>query len=183
MSNSFHTPETIELFKIIPVPGIFYELANYTIKCGTYPDYKYYTDNPPIYVGQFVNKYLAGYRDGEYIKCYYIFHHNGVEIKVDCTDDRYICFREVSGRIFGSSGGANKITRGDESSSNRSEIGIVGPMISNMDEVTVIDEDYAVPETNEERETEPAKPEPASEVEEKYPIYKRFFCPLLCKYK
>lgn len=83
----------IEVFRLTPIPGKYYETALHTRSVGRYPDTKYYTTNIPIYVGKFIKHISTGY--GDSAQHYDIFNDNGKEIIVQYTYEGTTCFREV----------------------------------------------------------------------------------------
>lgn len=74
----------MEVYRINPEPGKYYETVEYTRKEGKWPDEKYYTIIKPLYVGKYLNKTEGGYGDNKII-C----HHFYNDIK-DCNNNVYL---------------------------------------------------------------------------------------------
>ena len=85
----------IEVFRLKPEVGKYYETAVYTRKTGSWSnaDERYYTTNPLLYVGKFVKTIQYGY--GDNVTSTGIFDNNGVEQCIDYTTDGTTCFIEV----------------------------------------------------------------------------------------
>jgi len=86
--------QEVEVFRISPEPGYYYETAEYTRSEGTYKEKneRFYTKNP-IYVGKFIRHEIYGYGDGAtHID---IFEDNGKEIQVKHSYNCKTSFRKV----------------------------------------------------------------------------------------
>lgn len=83
----------IEVYRMTPKVGKYYETAEYTRKTGIYPNEKYFTTNTPKYVGKFVKTEQYGLGDGA--KAYSVFNNNGNLETVAYTYEGTTCFREV----------------------------------------------------------------------------------------
>ena len=81
------------VFRISPQVNKAYETATYTRKTGIYPNLRYYTTNPVVYVGIMVKEVTYNHRDASW--GYVLFSKNGVEEKVEYTYEGTTCFREV----------------------------------------------------------------------------------------
>jgi hypothetical protein len=85
--------EEVEVFRISPIKEKYYETAEFTRKEGIWPKERYYTTNPPKYVGKFIKHLRFGDRDGAtHID---IFDDNGKEIEVYYSYEGRTSFREV----------------------------------------------------------------------------------------
>lgn len=82
-----------EVFRISTQVNKAYETATYTRKTGTYPNLRYYTTYPVVYVGIMVKEVTYNHRDASW--GYVLFSKNGVEEKVEYTYKGTTCFREV----------------------------------------------------------------------------------------
>jgi len=83
----------IEVFRMTPQVGKYYETANYIRREGRYPSERYFTTIPPTYVGKYIRHEQYGYGDGG--RHYAIFDNSGVEITVTYNYEGTTCFREV----------------------------------------------------------------------------------------
>lgn len=87
-----------EVFRITPEYGKFYEHAEYTRRVGRYPDEKYYTNTPPIYVGRLIERAKGGWGDGSWCTDYFV-NETGIKIVVNYSYEGRTCFREVLPRM------------------------------------------------------------------------------------
>ena len=88
----------IEVFRISPEPGYYYETTEFTRSQGSFQEKneRFYTTNPMRYVGKFVKHLCFGYGDGAtHID---IFDDNGKEIQVYYSYDCTTSFRKVEPR-------------------------------------------------------------------------------------
>jgi hypothetical protein len=83
----------IEVFRIAPQVGKYYETANYIRREGRYPRERYFTTTIPTYLGKYIRHEQYGYGDGG--RHYAIFDNSGVEITVTYNYEGTTCFREV----------------------------------------------------------------------------------------
>ena len=74
----------MEVYRIKPELGKYYETVEYTRKEGKWPDEKYYTIIRPLYVGKFLNETISGYSDNK-IVCYHF--ENDI---TKCRSDVYL---------------------------------------------------------------------------------------------
>ena len=88
--------EEIEVYRLTPENGKYYETTTYTRKVGRWPNEKYYTTNPLRYVGEFIKHYQRGYGDGA--QHWDMYMNNNEEERVDYEYEGTTCFREVSQR-------------------------------------------------------------------------------------
>lgn len=90
--------EKIQVFRIQPEKGKYYETAEYTEMVGSFADkfQYYYTSKPMKYVGEYIASYSIGCGQGA--DYWDIFDNNGVEVRVDYSDDGRTSFREVDKR-------------------------------------------------------------------------------------
>lgn len=88
----------IEVYRITPTIGKFYEHAEYTQRSGKWPNTKYFVNKPPKYVGEFVRFDQGGYGDGGW-RIDYFKDENGKEVAVNYTYEGTTSFREVSPRL------------------------------------------------------------------------------------
>ena len=84
----------IEVYRITPTIGKFYEHAEYTRREGRWPNIKYFVNKPPKYVGEFVRFVQGGYGDGGW-RIDYFKDENGKEVAVNYTYEGTTSFREV----------------------------------------------------------------------------------------
>lgn len=85
--------EEIEVYRVTPEKGKFYETTRCTRIEGEWFTAKYYTTNPFNYVGEFIEHYQLGWggssaHGGKFIK-------NGKIERIPYRHDRTTCFREV----------------------------------------------------------------------------------------
>jgi hypothetical protein len=83
-----------EVFRMTPQFGKFYEHAEYTCQVGRYPNEKYYTNIPPRYVGQLIERAQGGWGDGSW-RTDYFANENGVKVAVNYSYEGRTSFREV----------------------------------------------------------------------------------------
>ena len=88
------TKEETEVFRLIPVLNRFYEHAEYTRMEGDYPNWRYFVNTTPIYVGEFIRYEEGGHRDGSWRRDYFR-DLNGNENAVNYSYAGRTCFREV----------------------------------------------------------------------------------------
>jgi len=88
--------EEVEMYRIHLEPGKYYETAECTRKTGKGGDgvERYYTTNPPRYVGKFIKTERSGFGDG--MRVWSIFDNNGEEVEVDYSYEGNTCFRETT---------------------------------------------------------------------------------------
>ena len=82
-----------EVFRISPELGKCYETAEYTSRTGHYPNERYFTTNPVVYVGEFQRHVSSGYRDNASHAD--IFLLEGKEVIVHYTYEGTTCFRLI----------------------------------------------------------------------------------------
>jgi hypothetical protein len=92
-ANNTQTGE-IEVYRMTPTLGKFYEHAEYTRRQGRWPNEHYFVNKPPKYVGEFVRFVEGGYGDNGW-RIDYFKDENGNEIAVNYTYEGTTCFREV----------------------------------------------------------------------------------------
>ena len=83
-----------EVFRITPVVNRCYEHAEYTRKEGRYPNERYFTNIPPIYVGEYIRSEQGGFGDGGWKRDYFR-NLNGNMIVIDYSYEGRTSFREV----------------------------------------------------------------------------------------
>ena len=95
--QSYPAENEVEVYRISPEVGKYYETTTYTRKTGLWSmeNEKYYTKKPLIYVGEFIKTLRSGYGDGS--KVWSIFNNYGEEIRVDYTYEGTTCFVETTG--------------------------------------------------------------------------------------
>ena len=90
--------EEIEVFRLTPELGKYYETALLTRKEGRYPDEKYYTTGHLRYVGKFIVQMRCGFGDGvQVIDIFENEHHQ--KVNVYYTYEGTTAFREVEPRL------------------------------------------------------------------------------------
>ena len=87
----------VEVYRLTPEEGKYYETAEYTRKTGLWSlkNEKYYTKNPLKYVGLFIKTVRTGYGDGS--QSWSIFDNCGEEVRVHYTYEGTTSFVEISG--------------------------------------------------------------------------------------
>jgi hypothetical protein len=88
----------IEVFRLTPEIGKFYEHAERTRREGGWSNEKSFVNKPPRYVGEFVRFEEGGYGDGRW-RTDYFRDETGKEISVPYTYEGNTCFREVGPKI------------------------------------------------------------------------------------
>jgi hypothetical protein len=83
----------IEVYRITPEVGKYYEHAEYTRREGRYPNERYYAKQPK-YVGKFIRCEEGGYRDNHW-RTDYFRDAEGMEHVVPYTYEGTTAFREV----------------------------------------------------------------------------------------
>ena len=83
----------VEVFRLTPIVGKYYEKTTYTRKTGNFPNEKYYSTNELKYVGKFIKLEGFGERDGRFY--YAIFEMDREIINVSFDYEGTVCFREV----------------------------------------------------------------------------------------
>jgi len=88
-------PYEVEVFRITPIPGKYYATTTYTRTTGTWSqnNKQYYSMNPIIYVGKFIQGVTTGYGDGS--SHYDIFEKNGKTELVHYTYEGTTSFIEI----------------------------------------------------------------------------------------
>lgn len=87
----------IEVFRLTPEVGKYYEYVEYNIKEGDWPNSRYFTTEPPKYVGMFVRFVEFGYGDNK-SRIDYFIDQDGKEVKVNYSYEGTTSFREVPQR-------------------------------------------------------------------------------------
>ena len=86
--------QEIEVFRLVPIKGKMYFVAEATRKEGTYQTgIKYYTNNKVKYVGEYIRDYRTNCGDGGIF--WSIFRDGDVENRVDYSWQGNTCFIEV----------------------------------------------------------------------------------------
>jgi len=85
--------DEIEIFRLKPEEGKYYETAEYTRCVGRWPNEKYYTSNNLRYVGKFIKHESSGYGDAASHRG--VFLINGNKEIVNYTYEGTTSFREV----------------------------------------------------------------------------------------
>jgi hypothetical protein len=88
--------EEVEVYRLDPKAGKYYETAEYTRKTGTWGEHneRYYTKNPPRYVGLFLRTERSGYGDSG--RVWSIFDDNGKQVQVEYSYEGTTSFRETT---------------------------------------------------------------------------------------
>ncbi len=84
----------IEVFRLTPKEGNYYQTTTWTRRAGNWPNEKYYSTNDLQYVGKFIRHGSCGYRDNA--EHWDIFDNNGVEVTVKYTYEGTTSFIQVS---------------------------------------------------------------------------------------
>jgi hypothetical protein len=87
----------IEVFRLTPEEGKYYQTTTWTHSTGRWPNIKYYSTNQLRYVGKFVRHVSEGYRDNA--NHWDIFDNNGVEEIVRYTYEGTTSFIQVNPKI------------------------------------------------------------------------------------
>jgi hypothetical protein len=86
----------VEVFRLPPIPGKYYDTATYTRTTGSWinKNQRYYTTNPLIYAGKFIKDIIEGFGDGATGRA--IFERDdGTRMSITYTYEGTTCFREV----------------------------------------------------------------------------------------
>lgn len=96
LKPSIPTESEVEVYRLTPEEGKYYETAEYTRKTGSWSmkNEKYYTKKPLKYVGLFIKTVRTGYGDAG--QAWSIFDNLGEEVRVDYTYEGTTCFVETS---------------------------------------------------------------------------------------
>ena len=86
--------EEIEVFRLTPEKGKYYETALITRKEGRYPNNKYYTTGHLRYVGEFIMQMKCGFGDGVQVIDIFENQYN-VKVNVYYTYEGTTAYREV----------------------------------------------------------------------------------------
>jgi hypothetical protein len=86
----------MEVFRLTPEKDKYYETVLYTRRVGKFPNETYYTTNPIVYVGKFINHIFSGH--GDNVEHMDVFDKDGKEVLVKYTYEGYTCFRECTYR-------------------------------------------------------------------------------------
>ena len=86
--------EEIEVFRLTPEIGKYYETALITRKEGRYPNNKYYTTGHLRYVGEFIMQMRCGFGDGVQVIDIFENQYN-VKVNVYYTYEGTTAYREV----------------------------------------------------------------------------------------
>ena len=86
--------EEIEVFRLTPEIGKYYETALVTRKEGRYPNNKYYTTGHLRYVGEFIMQMRCGFGDGVQVVDIFENQYN-VKVNVYYTYEGTTAYREV----------------------------------------------------------------------------------------
>lgn len=89
----------IEVFRLTPEVGKYYQTTTWTRITGKYPKEKYYSTNELRYVGLFIRHVSKGYHDNA--QHWDIFNNHGVEEIVHYTYEGTTSFVEVDPKIKG----------------------------------------------------------------------------------
>jgi hypothetical protein len=84
----------IEVFRLIPQTGHYYETAEATRRTGNWDSLKYYTTNPLRYMGKFLYHRREGYHDVSQTWAYFE-DDDGNIINIKYSYEGNTCFREV----------------------------------------------------------------------------------------
>ena len=82
----------IEVFRLTPEEGKYYQTTTWTRSTGRWPNNKYYSTNELQYVGKFIRHESYGFHDNA--KHWDIFDNNGIEIIVNYTYEGTTSFVE-----------------------------------------------------------------------------------------
>lgn len=94
LTSSEKNIKEIEVFRLTPKLGKYYETVLLTRREGRFPDEKYYTIHTPQYVGKFVVQMRSGYGDG--VQVVDIFENEkGEKVNVYYTYEGTTAYREV----------------------------------------------------------------------------------------
>lgn len=94
LTSSEKNIKEIEVFRLTPELGKYYETALLTRREGRFPDEKYYTIHTPQYVGKFMIQMRSGYGDG--VQVVDIFENEkGEKVNVNYTYEGTTAYREV----------------------------------------------------------------------------------------
>lgn len=94
LTSSEKNIKEIEVFRLTPELGKYYETALLTRREGRFPDQKYYTIHTPQYVGKFMIQMRSGYGDG--VQVVDIFENEkGEKVNVNYTYEGTTAYREV----------------------------------------------------------------------------------------
>ena len=87
--------EEIEVFRMEPTVGKYYETAEWTRKTGTWREgnERYFTTNVTRYVGKFVRSERMGYNDS--CRVWAIFDDNGKRVQIEYNYEGTTSFRET----------------------------------------------------------------------------------------
>ena len=96
LTSSEKNIKEIEVFRLTPELGKYYETALLTRREGRFPDQKYYTIHTPQYVGKFMIQMRSGYY-GDGLQVVDIFENeHGEKVNVYYTYEGTTAFREVN---------------------------------------------------------------------------------------
>lgn len=94
LTSSEKNIKEIEVFRLTPELGKYYETALLTRREGRFPNQKYYTIHTPQYVGKFMIQMRSGYGDG--VQVVDIFENEkGEKVNVNYTYEGTTAYREV----------------------------------------------------------------------------------------
>ena len=95
-ANTNNQEEEVEVYRLDPQVGKYYETAEYTRKTGTWGqrNERYYTTNTPRYVGLFIRTERSGYGDSG--RVWSIFDDNGKRVQVEYSYEGTTSFRETT---------------------------------------------------------------------------------------
>ena len=94
LTSSERNIKEIEVFRLTPELGKYYETALLTRREGRFPNQKYYTIHTPQYVGKFMIQMRSGYGDG--VQVVDIFENEkGEKVNVNYTYEGTTAYREV----------------------------------------------------------------------------------------
>jgi hypothetical protein len=88
--------EEVEVYRLTPIVGKYYETAEYTRKTGTWGEgnERYYTTNTPRYVGLYLKTERMGY--GDSFRVWSIFDDNGKRVQIEYNYEGTTSFRETT---------------------------------------------------------------------------------------
>lgn len=86
--------QEVEVFRLTPQEGKYYQTAEWTRCEGNWPNVKYYSTNKLKYVGKFIRHESMGYRDNA--SHWDIFDNNGVEEIVNYTYEGTTSFVDIT---------------------------------------------------------------------------------------